>query len=132
MKLYVDMDGVLCNGECRIGGYENAEWLPDGKQLWQACLPYEPTLLSHAPFREAFDEKWRWIIRELGTGNYHTILVGAAQDKALHATSDSVLIDDAPWNCKWFREAGGFAIQHESAAKSIETLENYLNAPRLR
>ncbi len=126
MKLYVDMDGVLVDGQCRIGGYENADWLPDGKELWDYCLKYSPTLLSHAPFPAAHNEKFNWIIRELGTASYHTILVNAAQDKAKYADGDSILIDDAPWNCNWWREAGGIAIQHISATETIKELKKYL------
>lgn len=147
-KFYCDMDGVLVNfnkGYLDLTGiditgnhrsdskfwqpldaagveyWENLEWMPDGRALWDYIKKYSPDLLS-SPSRENSSRvgKNKWVQRELP--GVHLIL-RSSDKKQEFATPESILIDDREQNIQQWRQAGGIAIHHTSANDTIEQLK---------
>lgn len=71
-------------------------------------------------------EKRVWVPTHLGRSDIHVELVKKSVDKAKFATPNTLLIDDRSKAVDPFLEAGGLAILHTSAAKTIEELDKLL------
>lgn len=96
------------------------EWMPDGKILWETLKKYNPVILS-SPFNKTYwEEKRTWVTRELGAD----VKVIIEDDKEVHATPTSLLIDDRPKHSK-FKAYGGHTLKHINAENTIDQLKNY-------
>lgn len=158
IKIYVDMDGVIVDfngGFKKISGgispkdyevtkgksefwklinnagqpfWENLDWTPDGRVLWDFIKAYSPTILS-APSskRESAIGKEVWVKKNLGS-NVKLLLSKAG---AKHAGIDLkkgivILIDDMAKNVDPWNAGGGVGILHTDAASTIDTLKEIL------
>lgn len=68
-----------------------------------------------------YDHKLKWLMNN----DYRGIpLIGVkrSSEKAQYATPETLLIDDRSRSCIPFREAGGHAIKHKSAVKTLAEL----------
>jgi hypothetical protein len=150
-KLYVDLDGVLVNFEKGVlqasgrevgelspkrmwpilaktpGYYANLEWMPDGRDLWDYCRKYKPTILTGLPLGKwAEPQKRKWCGRELG--KEIPVICCMSRDKAKVAFEDCeedhipVLVDDRLKTKESWEEMGGIFVFHTNAQNSIEEL----------
>jgi hypothetical protein len=99
-KLFIDMDGVLCDFDKRIkvltghGAkefenpsdfwhvvlrqkhlFDNLDWMKDGELLWNICRYLDPYILSSAPNGKKWErQKRQWVQEHLGLENDHVII----------------------------------------------------------
>jgi len=101
--------------------WENLEWMPDGKELWEYIKKYTPKLLS-SPSRENASRvgKRKWVERELPGV---TVILRSANKKKEFAHPKSILIDDRLPNIEKWEKAGGIAIHHTSTKQTIKELK---------
>jgi len=151
-KIYLDMDGVICDWESQFkkysGGipvsqYENhygktnryyfvrksspdfystMPYMPDAEVLLNYINKFPVEILSHATDEYASEGKLAWL--QNNKINYNPILVNNSSDKANFAMPNTILIDDKPENIKSFIDAGGIGILHKSANETIAQLQN--------
>jgi beta-phosphoglucomutase-like phosphatase (HAD superfamily) len=117
--------------------WANLPWQPGGEELWNHIKPSSPNILSapavdfnlpqdqqlNPEFNQAIQGKKEWISKHLNGVNKE-IFVPAPQ-KSTFATSKHILIDDMQKNIDAWKAAGGKAILHTSAPKTIEALKKY-------
>jgi hypothetical protein len=142
-KIYCDLDGVLADFDRKVlelsgktakeldeqkrlwplvakhkDFFGSLDWMPDGKELWNAILPLNPTILTGMPMGNwAKDQKLRWCTRELG--NEIPVITTYSREKHLHSGPNCVLIDDRiKLKDKW-EEAGGIFIYHLYTANTL-------------
>ncbi len=102
----------------------------DALALWRFIQKYNPHILSHAIkyMPTAKPEKTQWLKRVVGLNNPSvTHLVDNRGDKRKYATYNghpNILIDDYGKNCAEWKDAGGIAIHHTSAVKTISELKS--------
>ena len=155
-QIFVDLDGVLADfdlGVKAITGkypsemtpgkmwkilasqknfFSKLKWMPDGKKLWQAVLPYNPVVLTGLPLGKwAEPQKRTWCRNELG--ETVPVITGMSKDKPYLAIDwleenrldwkIPLLIDDRlklkePWE-----NTGGIFILHLDADSTIKELK---------
>lgn len=147
-KIYVDMDGVLVDFMKPVRAvnpairewadddilwpivkaipnfWEELEWMPGGKKLWEYVLPHNPSILS-APSRNDVRSpsgKLAWIHRHLGWDtNYHFT---RSSRKCELARPYAILIDDLAGNVRQWNQAGGIGILHKSVDETLSILRS--------
>ena len=153
ITLYLDMDGVLCNFDkaykaLRTGAadnpkrfraavmdykiFEDLEMMPDTQELLNhvSKLNVRIEILTstgtHDPFQgnEAKAQKQHWLNKH--NIPYKANFVRSKPEKAEYATPKSILIDDSLGCVKPFEFAGGHAILHTAAKKTIVELNNLI------
>lgn len=105
------------------------DWMPDGKELWDAIKDYDPIILS-SPVKTLACKagKRRWVKENIGD-----IRVILESDKHKHTTDNllvkdherhylRILIDDYHKKTSAWKEHGGVAILHTSFASTIQDL----------
>jgi hypothetical protein len=124
-------------GENEKNFWANLPWQPGGEELWNYIKSSSPNILSapavdfnlpqdqqlNPEFNQAIQGKKEWISKHLNGVNKE-IFVPAPQ-KSTFATSKHILIDDMQKNIDAWKAAGGKAILHTSASKTIEALKKY-------
>lgn len=150
-KLFLDMDGVICDWEKQFkrysGGvpvdtykaehgsdtcyffvrknspefYATMPWLKDGELLYNFVKNFQTEILSHAPDKFAAEGKRTWI--KNNNINLKPNLVSHASDKAKYAAADAILIDDREDLVEQFVAAGGKGIVHKNAIDTINRLK---------
>jgi hypothetical protein len=147
------MDGVLCNFDkaykaLRTGAadnpkrfraavmdykiFEDLEMMPDTQELLNhvSKLNVRIEILTstgtHDPFQgnEAKAQKQHWLNKH--NIPYKANFVRSKPEKAEYATPKSILIDDSLGCVKPFEFAGGHAILHTAAKKTIVELNNLI------
>lgn len=109
--------------------WENLEFMPDGKAIWNFVKKYKPHILSACGSlagNVCRDGKKRWLAKHLGINNLSSINLVSRSDKKRYAKIDgkaTVLIDDYLKNCTEYHSAGGIAIQATSGASVIGALK---------
>lgn len=99
------------------------DWTSNGRQVWQAILPYNPTILTGAVSGVgAGPGKAEWVARELGLPASKVIL---SRTKSEYAHPSAVLIDDTSKQINNWEEAGGIGILHSDATyqRTIQRLQ---------
>ena len=148
--IYCDMDGVLCNfmkaADYAVGGdfvttdskerwmkinqtrgfWENLEWMPGAKRLYQKIMKYNPYILSAFSGRDPTSKngKLKWLAKNTDFKKSNILLVMRSQ-KQKYATTNgkpNVLIDDYIKNIKEWESKGGIGVHHTSVGKSIGEL----------
>ena len=148
--IYCDMDGVLCNfmkaADYAVGGdfvttdskerwmkinqtrgfWENLEWMPGAKRLYQKIMRYDQYILSAFSGRDPTSKngKLKWLAKNTDFKKSNILLVMRSQ-KQKYATTNgkpNVLIDDYIKNIKEWESKGGIGLHHTSVGKSIGEL----------
>jgi 5'(3')-deoxyribonucleotidase len=149
MFIFVDLDGVITNFQKKLSEllghpvkkefgddpkiwaaisragkkfWSEMEWMPDGRELWEAIEIYDPTILS-APSNHpsSVEGKKEWLKENLPDVPYII-----EQKKEKHAGKDKILIDDREKNIKKWEEAGGIGILHKDAKTTIDKLKKVM------
>jgi hypothetical protein len=152
VKVYCDMDGVLTDferavesigrgtveellekGQPALWGtigragesfWSGMEWMPDGKELWEALKPLNPIILS-SPLRSNASKigKRKWCEEHLG-GDVEVIL---ESKKYEYAEPNCILIDDTLKKVELFESHGGLVIHHTTTAQTLKELNDHLS-----
>lgn len=101
-------------------------WTDDGKQLWEALKPYNPTILSSPGQTGQFvtnaeQGKKTWLDREIPGVTYHFY-----NNKFEFAERDAVLIDDMKDNVDAWIHCGGEGILHKDAQSTLQALSQLM------
>lgn len=149
MKLFVDLDGVLCDFEKGVrnlfGGkgpkeiplkemwkrlsfadnfYANLDWMPDGRELWEGVKHLNPTILTGIPHGNwAPKQKRVWCGRNLGWDV--PVITCFAREKHTHGNPGDILIDDTEKNLQPWKSMGGVFILHTASSDSLEQLKEH-------
>jgi hypothetical protein len=107
--------------------WENLQWMPDGKQLWDVVKNFNVKILSSGTTKNTGDlakvGKLRWIKNNLG--DVESIIVDASHLKQNYADAKetNVLIDDLPSNIIQWNAQGGTGILHKSTESTLNKLK---------
>lgn len=155
ITLYLDMDGVLCNFDKAYRAlpdvqegefdrkkfrsavldykiFEDLEMMPDAQELLNHVVKLNvkiemlTSMGTHDPFQgnQAKYQKMKWLKDH--NIPYKANFVRSKPEKAEYATPTSILIDDSLGCVKPFEFAGGHAILHTKAKKTIAELDNLI------
>ena len=106
--------------------FESLEWMPDGKQLWNAVKQYHPTILTGLPSsKNGKAQKELWCARELGPNV--PVIVCASRDKHLYAKEGYILIDDRNDIVQAWNSAGGKGILRRDLSSTLNSLKQALS-----
>lgn len=109
--------------------WENLDFMPDGKMIWDFVKKYKPKILSACGANAKHfckEGKMRWLQRHLGLSNLSAVhLVPRSHKKKFAKVNNKkcILIDDYDKNCIEFMTAGGIAIQATSGNSVINQLK---------
>lgn len=153
-KIYLDCDGVICDfmGRCRELGWVDSEnnidwlavnsfgsdfwadlnwtaggrefyiWLDDLCTAWRIPL-YTLSCVSRTTYRMG---RHRWLSENTRIPIERRIYTKTGLEKAIYATSKSILIDDYGLNIKAFENAGGIGIKYETPDEAKQKLLSLL------
>jgi 5'(3')-deoxyribonucleotidase len=150
-EIYCDMDQVLCDfmkgadkalGSSFVqadkderwnkinqtkGFWENLEWMPGAKRLYQFIEKYDPYVLSAYSGRDPSSKngKMKWLTKNTNWKKSRINLV-IRSHKQKYATTDgkpNVLIDDYKKNIMEWESKGGIGIHHTEVSKTIAKLK---------
>ena len=151
--LFIDLDGVLVDFDFGVkkifrqsamdvpdrvmwprlartpNFYTDLPWLPDGKELWNFVLRYNPYILTGLPMGGwAEAQKREWCARELGPEI--PVITCLSRHKHIQAKDVSenrtpILVDDREKLRVAWESVGGIFILHTSAAESIAQLKTH-------
>ena len=151
-KLYCDLDQVLCafldgakfvlghdfvksDRETRWkkianfkGFWDNLQWMPGSRKLYQRIAKYDPYILSAYTEKDSRSKagKIRWVLKNTKIPKSRIVVVKRAQKQsyATHKGEFSVLIDDYIKNIKEWENKGGVGIHHTDVSKTLKELTN--------
>lgn len=150
--IFCDLDGVLCDFEYSIkkefgkqsseihpstmweyihntsSFFEELEWMPKGRQLWESIMPYDPIILTGVPHKNKniIEQKVKWCKNELG----HTIhvITCLSSEKPNYCLRQSILIDDRQnYETEWRKKGGKFLhYKEENQEQILNKLNSYI------
>lgn len=113
------------------GFWSDMPWMAGGKELhdFLKSSGLNPTILSALPSPDrkiamvnARKGKIEWLKKELGAPYANNAILCFRPEKALQSGSSRILIDDNSNNIREWEEAGGTAILHKNADRTIKCL----------
>lgn len=113
------------------GFWSDMPWMAGGKELhgFLKSSGLKPTILSALPSPDrkiamvnARKRKIEWLKKELGAPYANNAILCFRPEKALQSGSSRILIDDNSNNIREWEEAGGTAILHKNADRTIRCL----------
>jgi hypothetical protein len=113
------------------GFWSDMPWMAGGKELhgFLKSSGLNPTILSALPSPDrkiamvnARKGKIEWLKKELGAPYANNAILCFRPEKALQSGSSRILIDDNSNNIQEWEEAGGTAILHKNADRTIRCL----------
>jgi len=154
-SIYCDMDQVLVNlfkGAEKVLGYpldqyktpeqkqdrwkrinavkgfwENLEWMPNAKKLYQSITRYDAKVLSAYTNKDPNSKigKMKWLSKNTNfkRKDIHLVLRSQKQNYAVSDGKPNVLIDDHPKNIREWESKGGIGIHHTSVSKTMGELK---------
>ncbi|SVA28673.1 uncharacterized protein METZ01_LOCUS81527 [marine metagenome] len=110
------------------GFWQNLNWKPNAKRLYDFISKYNPHVLSAYTKRDPSSKngKMRWLKKhtDFKRSKIHLVLRSQKKDYAKNRDgSSNVLIDDYIKNIKEWESAGGIGIHHTNVGKSIAELK---------
>ena len=154
-SIYCDMDQVLVNlfkGAEKVLGYpldqyktpeqkqdrwkrinavkgfwENLEWMPNAKKLYQSITRYDAKVLSAYTNKDPNSKigKMKWLSKNTNfkRKDIHLVLRSQKQNYAVSDGKPNVLIDDHPKNIREWESKGGIGVHHTSVSKTMGELK---------
>ena len=110
------------------GFWQNLDWKPNAKRLYDFISKYDPHVLSAYTKRDPSSKngKMRWLNKhaKFKRANIHLVLRSQKKDYAKNKDgSPNVLVDDYAKNIREWESAGGIGIHHTNVGKSIGELK---------
>lgn len=111
--------------------WSDMSWMAGGRELhgFLKSSGLHPTILSALPSPDrkiaminARKGKMEWLKKELGTPYANDAILCFRPEKALQSGTSRILIDDNSNNTREWEEAGGTAILHRNADRTIRCL----------
>jgi hypothetical protein len=121
------------------GFWSDMPWMTGGRELhgFLKSSGLHPTILSALPNPDrkmamvnARKGKIEWLKKELGAQYAENAILCFRPEKALQSGTSRVLIDDNPDNIREWEEAGGTAILHKNAGRTIRCLVTIVKKER--
>ena len=109
------------------GFWENLDWMPDGKKLYQFIIRYDAHILSAYSSRDtnSITGKRKWLRKnapKFKTGKIHIVKREQKQKFAVTDGKPNVLIDDHLKNIQEWERAGGIGVRHTEFSKTMNEL----------
>ena len=109
------------------GFWENLEWMPNAKKLYQSITRYDTKILSAYTNKDPNSRigKMKWLSKNTNfkRKNIHLVLRSQKQNYAVSDEKPNVLIDDHPKNIREWESKGGIGIHHTSVSKTMGELK---------
>ena len=150
-SVYCDMDMVLCDFMKKAdevtggsfvtadkverwkqisntkGFWENLEWMPGAKRIYQMIIKYDAHILSAFSGKDPSSKngKMKWLSKNTSfkRGNIHLVERSQKQAYAMTDGEPNVLIDDYIKNIKEWEAKGGIGIHHTAVPKTLNELK---------
>jgi hypothetical protein len=105
--------------------FQDLKPMPDAMELWDFLKPHRPHILTATgyPVDVNARKKRKWVSKHL-TGYDQVYTVEKSKLKAQFAAPNHILIDDRTKSTRPWKQAGGIAILHRSAAETIQKLKD--------
>ncbi|SVA81511.1 uncharacterized protein METZ01_LOCUS134365 [marine metagenome] len=109
------------------GFWENLEWMPNAKKLYQSITRYDAKVLSAYTNKDPNSKigKMKWLSKNTNfkRKDIHLVLRSQKQNYAVSDGKPNVLIDDHPKNIKEWESKGGIGVHHTSVSKTMGELK---------
>ena len=109
------------------GFWENLEWMPNAKKMYQSITRYDAKILSAYTNKDPNSRqgKMKWLSKNTNfkRKDIHLVLRSQKQNYAVSDGKPNVLIDDHPKNIKEWESKGGIGIHHTSVSKTMGELK---------
>ena len=109
------------------GFWENLEWMPNAKKLYQSITRYDAKVLSAYTNKDPNSKigKMKWLSKNTNfkRKDIHLVLRSQKQNYAVSDGNPNVLIDDHPKNIREWESKGGIGIHHTSVSKTMGELK---------
>ena len=150
-SIYCDMDGVLVDfmkgADAAVGGsfvntkkaerwdkvhqvkgfWENLDWMPGSKRLYQLIIKYDSHILSAYTSRNPISRtgKMKWLVKNTSFKKSNINLVFRSHKQKFATTDEkpNILIDDYDKNIQEWESKGGIGILHTDVGKTINELK---------
>ena len=150
-SIYCDMDGVLVDfmkgADAAVGCsfvnmkkaerwdkvhqvkgfWENLDWMPGSKRLYQLIIKYDSHILSAYTSRNPISRtcKMKWLVKNTSFKKSNINLVFRSYKQKFATTDEkpNILIDDYGKNIQEWEAKGGIGILHTDVGKTISELK---------
>lgn len=100
--------------------------LPDALKLYAAIKHHRHYVLTAMPRPTGYlatskEDKIKWWANNVSP-DVDVVVVSSGKEKAAHAASNKILIDDLPRNIRMWEDAMGIGILHKSVPETLEAL----------
>ena len=107
--------------------WENLEWMPNAKKLYQFIARYDTKVLSAYTNKDpnSRNGKMKWVAKNTNfkRKDIHLVLRSEKQNYAVSDGKPNVLVDDHPKNIREWEAKGGIGVHHTSVGKTVAELK---------